>query len=44
MIIDLTISTDLAGTRIPDSKLARQITELQPGIEPALLSKHSCLV
>ncbi len=28
MNIDLTMNTDLAGTRIPDSKLAREITEL----------------
>lgn len=41
MIIDLTISIDLAGTGIADSKLAREIAELQPDIQPALLSKHS---
>jgi hypothetical protein len=28
MNINLTMNTDLAGIRIPDSKLAREITEL----------------
>jgi hypothetical protein len=44
MIIDLTISTDLAGSGIPDSKLALEITALERNIEPALLSKYSSRV
>jgi len=41
MSIDLTINADLAGVRIPDSKLARQVTELERDVEPALPLQHS---
>ena len=44
MNIDLTVNTDLAGIRIPDSKLAREITELVRDTEPALLFDHSSRV
>ena len=44
MNIDLAISTDLAGIRIPDSKLAREITDLVRDTEPALLFHHSSRV
>ena len=44
MNIDLAINTDLAGIRIPDSKLAREITELVRDTEPALLFHHSSRV
>jgi hypothetical protein len=36
MNIDLTMNIDLAGIRIPDSKLAREIMELVRDAEPAL--------
>jgi hypothetical protein len=38
------IDIDLAGIRIPDSKLAREITELVRDTEPALLFHHSSRV
>jgi hypothetical protein len=44
MNIDLTINTDLAGIRIPDTKLAGEITELVRDTEPALLFHHSSRV
>jgi len=37
MNIDLTMNIDLAGIRIPDSKLAREIMDLVRGTEPPLL-------
>jgi HD superfamily phosphodiesterase len=40
MNIDLTMNSDLAGIRIPDSKLAGEITELVRDTEPALLFHH----
>ena len=44
MNIDLTMNIDLAGIRIPESKLAREITELVRDTEPALLFHHSSRV
>jgi hypothetical protein len=44
MNIDLTMNTDLAGIRIPDTKLAGEITELVRDTEPALLFHHSSRV
>ncbi len=44
MNIDLTMNIDLAGIRIPDSKLAREIMELVRDTEPALLFHHSSRV
>src|SRR6266404_6285897 len=44
MTIDLTRNTDLAGTTIPDSKLAREITELVRDTESPLLFHHSSRV
>jgi HD superfamily phosphodiesterase len=44
MNTDLTINTDLAGTAIPDSKLAREITELVRDTESPLLFHHSSRV
>ena len=44
MTIELTMNTDLAGIRIPDSKLAREITELVRDTESALLFHHSSRV
>jgi len=44
MTIDLTKNTDLAGIRIPDSKLAREITELVRDSESPLLFHHSSRV
>jgi hypothetical protein len=44
MNIDLKTNIDLAGIRIPDSKLAREITELVRDTEPALLFHHSSRV
>jgi HD domain len=44
MTIDLTMNTDLAGIRIPDSKLAREITELVRDSESSLLFHHSSRV
>src|ERR1700737_362632 len=42
--IDLKINIDLAGIRIPDSKLAREITELVRDTESPLLFHHSSRV
>src|SRR3984885_12236583 len=44
MNINLKRNTDLAEIRIPDSKLAREITELVQDAEPALLFHHSSRV
>ena len=44
MNIDLTMKIDLAGIRIPDSKLAREIMELVQDTEPPLLFHHSSRV
>jgi HD superfamily phosphodiesterase len=44
MNINLTTITDLAGVRVPDSKLAREITELVRDTEPPLLFNHSSRV
>jgi hypothetical protein len=44
MNINLTTNTDLAGTRVPDSKLAREITELLRDTESPLLFHHSSRV
>ncbi len=44
MTIDLTMNADLAGTRIPDSKIAREITELVRDTESPLLFHHSSRV
>jgi hypothetical protein len=44
MNINLKTNTDLAGTRIPDSKLAREITELVRDTESPLLFHHSSRV
>ncbi len=44
MDIDLTTNTDPAGIRIPDSKLAREITELVRDTESPLLFHHSSRV
>ena len=44
MNIDLKTSIDLAGIRIPDSKLAREVTELVRDTEPPLLFHHSSRV
>src|SRR6202034_1890271 len=44
MNINLRTNSDLAGTRIPDSKLAREITELVRDTEPGLLFHHSSRV
>jgi HD-GYP domain-containing protein (c-di-GMP phosphodiesterase class II) len=44
MNIDLTMNVDLAGIRIPDSKLAREIMELVQDTEPPLLFHHSSRV
>jgi hypothetical protein len=44
MNIDLAMNTDLAGIRIPDSKLAREITELVRDTESPLLFNHSSRV
>ncbi len=44
MNIDLKINIDLAGIRIPDSKLAREITELVRDTESPLLFHHSSRV
>src|SRR6202166_3041905 len=44
MNVDLKTNTDLAGIRIPDSKLAREITELVRDTEPVLLFNHSSRV
>src|ERR1700716_2529989 len=44
MNINPTINIDLAGIRIPDSKLAREITELVRDTESPLLFHHSSRV
>jgi HD superfamily phosphodiesterase len=44
MSIDLATPIDLAGIRIPDSKLAREIMELVRDTEPSLLFHHSSRV
>jgi len=44
MNINLKTNTDLAGIRIPDSKLAGEITELVRDTEPPLLFHHSSRV
>ncbi len=44
MDIDPTTNIDLAGIRIPDSKLAREITELVRDTESPLLFHHSSRV
>ncbi|WJR77234.1 HD domain-containing protein [Bradyrhizobium sp. NP1] len=44
MSIDLADSIELAGIKIPDSKLAREITELVRDSETALLFHHSSRV
>src|ERR1700738_5321406 len=44
MTIDLTMNSDLAGTTIPDSKLAREITGLVRDTESARLLHHSSRV
>src|SRR6201988_3597420 len=44
MNTDLTINNDLAGTTIPDSRLAREITELVRDTESPLLFHHSSRV
>jgi HD superfamily phosphodiesterase len=44
MNISLKTNTDLAATRIPDSKLAREITELVRDTESPLLFHHSSRV
>ena len=44
MSIDLTMNIDLAGIRIPDSKLACEITEMVRDTEPPLLFHHSSRV
>jgi HD superfamily phosphodiesterase len=44
MTSDLTVNTDPAGIRIPDSKLAREITELVRDTESPLLFHHSSRV
>jgi hypothetical protein len=44
MTIDLALNADLAGIRIPDSKLAREITELVRDTESPLLFHHSSRV
>ena len=44
MNVDLAMNTDLARIRIPDSKLAREITELVRDTESPLLFHHSSRV
>jgi HD superfamily phosphodiesterase len=44
MNIDLKMNIDLAGIRIPDSKLAREITDLVRDTESPLLFNHSSRV
>src|ERR1700674_5564689 len=44
MNIDLAMNTDLAGIRIPDSRVAREITELVRDTESPLLFHHSSRV
>jgi hypothetical protein len=41
MSAELTLDTDLAGIRIPDSKLAREIMEVVRDTESPLLFHHS---
>jgi hypothetical protein len=44
MTIDLTNNSDLVGIKLPDSKLAREITELVRDTESPLLFHHSSRV
>jgi hypothetical protein len=44
MDIDLEANSELAGIKIPDSKLAREITELVRDTESPLLFHHSSRV
>src|SRR6202790_85700 len=44
MNIDVKVNSDLAGIRIPDSRLAREITELVRDTETPLLFHHSSRV
>jgi HD superfamily phosphodiesterase len=44
MSVDVTIKADLAGIRIPDSKLAHEIAELVRDTESSLLFHHSSRV
>jgi hypothetical protein len=44
MNIDVKVNSDFAGVRIPDSKLAREITELVRDAETPLLFHHSSRV
>jgi hypothetical protein len=44
MNTDVATNVDLAGIKVPDSKLAREITELVRDTEPALLFHHSSRV
>ncbi len=44
MIADVATTIDLSETKIPDSKLAREITELVRDTEPPLLFHHSSRV
>ena len=44
MSVNLKRNTDLAGTRVPDSKLAREITDLVRDTESPLLFHHSSRV
>jgi hypothetical protein len=44
MNIDFTTTADLAGVWVPDSRLAREITELVRDTEPSLLFNHSSRV
>jgi HD superfamily phosphodiesterase len=44
MNINLTTTTDLAVVSVPDSKIAREITELVRDTEPPLLFNHSSRV
>jgi hypothetical protein len=44
MNIDLAMNTDLAGIKVPDSKLARKMTELVRDTETPLLFHHSSRV
>jgi HD superfamily phosphodiesterase len=44
MNTDVATNVDLAGIKVPDSKLAREITELVRGTESSLLFHHSSRV
>src|ERR1035438_614836 len=41
---DLTLTTSISGVMVPDSKLAREATELVRDTEPSLLFNHSARV